>query len=138
MKRILSLTLTLLIIISMCTLVASCAQGDNGKLLYTEDTALGTGSKTFTFVFDDFEGNDITFTISTNKTILADALREHDLIDGEEGDFGLYVKRVNGILHDFDKDATYWSLYIGDDYALTGVDTTEITDGATYRFKATR
>ena len=67
---------------------------------------------------------------------MGEALIEEELIAGEEGPYGLYVKTVNGITLDYDKDGKYWSFYVGEDYAITGVDQTEITDGAVYSFKA--
>jgi hypothetical protein len=84
------------------------------------------------------DGKRVVFTIKTDKTTLADALIEHDLLEGEDGPYGIYVKKINGITHDYDKDYTYWALYIGDDYAMTGADATEIENGASYTFKATR
>ena len=40
---------------------------------------------------------------------------------------------VMNILADYDTDHTYWALYIDGDYALSGVDTTPIEVGKTYR-----
>ena len=138
MKKILSLTLALLMMFSICIFTASCGDGEEEKMLYTEDTTLGTGSKTITFIATHIDGTKVKFTIKTDKEVLSEALLEHDLIEGEDGAFGLYVKKVNGITQDFDKDETYWALYIGGDYAMTGVDSTPVTDGATYMFKASR
>jgi len=137
MKRILSLTLALLMVFSMCLLV-SCADKDEEKMLYTEDISLGTGSKTITFIANHIDGTKVTFTINTDRDIVADALRDHSLIEGEEGAFGIYVKKVNGITQDFDRDETYWAFYIGESYGLTGVDSTPIVNGETYMFKASR
>ena len=137
MKRLLSLTLALLMICSMCIFTVSCGE-TNEKMLYTEDTTLGTGAKTITFNVEHLDGTKIKFTIKTDKTILADALIEHGLIEGERGKFGIYVKKVNGITRDFNKDKTYWALYIGDTYAMTGVSSVEITEGTEYTYKASR
>ena len=136
MKRILSLTLAMLMLISMCALV-SCKDKEE-TMLYTEDTTLGNGSKTITFTVEHIDGVKVVFTIKTDKAMLADALMEHELLEGEDGPYGIYVKKINGITHDYDKDYTYWSLYIGDDYAMTGADATEIENGASYTFKASR
>lgn len=136
MKRILSLTLALLMLISMCTLVSCKDKGET--MLYTEDVALGNGSKTITLTVEHIDGVKVVFTIKTDKAMLADALVEHELLEGEDGPYGIYVKKINGITHDYDKDYTYWALYIGEDYAMTGADATEITDGAAYTFKASR
>ena len=100
---------------------------------YTMDTELGEGSKTFMFKVDA-EGYAITFTIHTNATIVGDALVGLGLIAGEEGQYGLYVKTVNGMLADYDVDQTYWSFYENGEYAMSGVDTTNITEGYTYSF----
>ena len=75
------------------------------------------------------------FEIHTDKKIVGEALLELNLIDGEQGDYGLYVKTVNGITVDFDKDGKYWAFYVGGEYAMSGVDSTEITAGSTYAFK---
>ena len=53
----------------------------------------------------------------------------------EEGDYGLYVKTVNGVTADYDVDQTYWAFYINGEYASTGVDATSVTAGDTYSFK---
>ena len=136
MKKILSLALAILMLISMCALV-SCKDKEE-TMLYTEDVALGNGKTEFTFTVEHMDGKRVVFTIKTDKTTLADALIEHDLLEGEDGPYGIYVKKINGITHDYDKDYTYWALYIGDDYAMTGADATEIENGASYTFKATR
>ena len=60
---------------------------------------------------------------------------ELDLIAGEDGEFGLYVKKVNGITADYDVDQTYWAFYINGEYAMSGVDKTTIAVGESYMFK---
>ena len=64
-----------------------------------------------------------------------EALLELELINGDEGQYGLYVKEVNGITADYDVDQTYWAFYVDGEYAMSSVDTTEIEDGKTYSFK---
>ncbi len=105
----------------------------------TEDAAIGTsigdGNTAFTFTVTDKDGNETSFNIETDKTTVGEALLELGLIEGEMGDYGLYVKKVNGITADFDVDGTYWAFYVNGEYAMNGVDLTEIEDGATYGFK---
>lgn len=98
-------------------------------------TEVGEGKTTFDFEVIDGDGNVTKFKVSTDKTIVGDALVENGLVEGDEGDYGLYVKKVNGILADYDKDQTYWAFYINGEMAMTGVDTTEIEEGAVYSFK---
>ena len=95
------------------------------------DTTLGNGKTTFYFEVKADEQS-ITFTINTNKTTVGDALLELGLIEGKSGQYGLYVKKVNGMLADYDVDQTYWALYINGDYAMSGVDTTNVEAGSTY------
>ncbi len=96
---------------------------------------LGEGKTEFLFNVTDASGNDTKFEIHTDETIVGEALMKLELISGEAGDYGLYVKEVNGIKADYDKNGTYWAFYINGEYAMTGVDSTEIVQGATYSFK---
>lgn len=101
-------------------------------------TVKGEGETVFYFNVIDKDGNETKFEIHTDKETVGDALLELGLIEGEDGPYGLYVKKVNGILADYDVDQTYWALLINGDYALTGVDTTKITAGATYTLKVSK
>ena len=102
--------------------------------IYLEDTVIGEGAKTVTLEVKA-EDKTITLTVKTDKTTVGDALLEHGIIAGEEGQYGLYVKVVNGMTADYDIDQTYWAFYIDGEYAMTGVDTTDIADGATYKLE---
>jgi hypothetical protein len=98
-------------------------------------TEIGEGKTTFDFEVIDLEQKVTKFKVKTDKTIVGEALVENGLIEGDEGDFGLYVKKVNGIVADYDVDKTYWSFFINGEMAMTGVDGTEIEEGAVYSFK---
>lgn len=101
----------------------------------TDATVLGDGQTVFTFNVTDADGNETNFEIHTDKETVGDALLELDLIAGEDSEYGLYVKTVNGITADYDKDQTYWAFYVNGEYAQTGVDSTNVTAGDTYSFK---
>jgi len=92
---------------------------------------IGEGATTFRFEVTDGEGNVNTWTISTNETILGNALDEHEFVTRD--DTGM-VSHVNGIRADFFEDGAYWALFIGDDWAMEGIDTLIIEDGVTYAF----
>lgn len=96
---------------------------------------LGEGEKEFSLTVVDKSGAEEAFIIRTDKKTVGDALMELGLVEGEEGDYGLYVKKVNGIEADYDKDQTYWAFYINGEYAMSGVDTTDIEAGAEYCLK---
>lgn len=108
---------------------------ENEQSAASDSAVLGEGETEFAFVVVDGDGNETQFEIHTDKETVGDALLELGLIDGDEGEYGLYVKTVNGVTADYDIDQTYWAFYINDEYAQTGVDSTNITPGDTYSFK---
>ena len=116
-------------------LVSCGAQTDADALwkdaLYTEDTELGEGAKTVKIEVKAGEKS-VVFTVKTDEAVLGDALIAHGLIDGEEGQYGLYIKKVNGITADYDVDGHYWGFYKNGEYMMTGVDMTEFSDGENY------
>ena len=128
LQRFLSLMLCLVLIAAMALMAVGC---DKDK---KED---GT-EKSFTFIVVDAEGKETKFDITTTKTTVGDALLDEGLIEGEDSQYGLYVKKVNGISADYNVDGAYWSFYVGNDYAQKGVDATDIEDGATYKFVYTK
>ena len=95
MKKFLSLVI-LIIAIFLCACSSHSKIDLWENATFTEDTVLGNGSKTITVEVTAKEKS-ITFTIKTDKETVGDALKEHNLISGEEGAYGLYVKKVNGI-----------------------------------------
>ncbi|MBQ4316607.1 MAG: DUF4430 domain-containing protein, partial [Oscillospiraceae bacterium] len=80
----------------------------------------------------------ITLTVHTNETTVGAAMQKLGIIDGEEGQFGLYIKKVNGITADYDIDQSYWAFFQNGELSMTGADLTEIEDGVTYRFEHTK
>lgn len=96
---------------------------------------LGEGKTKFIFTVTDTEGSETQFEIHTDEKTVGAALSGLGLIEGEESTYGLYVKTVNGITLDYDKDGKYWAFYINDEYAQTGVDSTPVTEGDSYSFR---
>ena len=138
MRTLLSAVLCVmtLVCLTACT-KEEAATGVWADATYTEDTELGEGSKTVKLVVEA-EDKKVTFTIHTDEAILGDALLAHNLIDGEAGDFGMYIKKVNGITADYDVDQTYWGFYQNGEYMMTGVDGTEFADGDQYELVRTK
>ena len=127
MKR----TIAFVLMLSLCFIFTACGQSDAdvwADALYTEDTELGEGSKTV-LVEVVAEDKSVTFTIHSDKKTLGDALVEYNLIDGEQGPYGLYVKKVNGILADYDVNKCYWGFNKNGEGMLTGIDGAEFEDG---------
>ena len=99
-----------------------------------DSNVLGEGATSFTFTVKDAEGNETVYQINTDQKTVGAALLDLGLIAGEESEYGLYVKTVNGLTIDYDTDGKYWAFYMNGEYAATGVDSTDITPGATYSF----
>ncbi len=141
-------SLSFIVCIVLIAAMALTATGCNGKkdnsgditsdkpVSQTENNVLGEGATKFTFTVTDAEGKETTYQINTDKKTVGEALIELELLAGEESEYGLYVKTVDGITVDYDKDGKYWAFYVDGEYATAGVDVTEITEGATYSFKA--
>ena len=115
-------------------------QGDEADedAVASDVTVLGEGKMKFSFTVVDKDGNETKFEIHTDKATVGEALLEHNLIEGEESEYGLYVKKVNGILADYNVDQTYWGFYVNDEYATSGVDSTNIEEGVSYSFKVSK
>lgn len=105
--------------------------------VYTEDKEFGNGAKKILLEVTAGEKT-VTFTINTDKNTVGEALTEYNLIDGEDSEYGLYIKTVNGILADYSIDQSYWSFYVGENLAATGVDSAEISAGTTYKLIYTK
>ena len=97
----------------------------------------GEGSTSFQFQVTDLDGTVTKFLIKTDKKTVGDALLDLGLITGDKSTYGLYVKSVNGVTADYDKDHTYWAFHINGEYATTGVDATDITADTVYAFVRT-
>ena len=121
----------ILVIVStvLILLMSACATGNVWEdAIYERDTELGEGAKTITVVVTANDKS-VTFTIHTDEDLLADALLECDLIEGEDGPYGLYIKKVNGMTADYDVDSAYWALKQNGEYLMSGADFTPIFDG---------
>ena len=127
----------LIVVMAICITGCSDTNIENGKsTIQLNGGELGEGPTQFTFTVVNQDNTLNEFVISTNKQTVGDALLEVNLIAGEEGDYGLYVKEVNGVYLDYEKDGKYWAFYINDGYAMSGIDSTPIVEGEIYSFRA--
>ncbi|MBR3837833.1 MAG: DUF4430 domain-containing protein [Clostridia bacterium] len=156
--RVLSLVLMLALLLSL----AACGEGgtvatqetpalsgetensEGGKspsvwddATYGEDKSFGNGSKKVEVEVKVGEKS-VTFTLNTDKENLADALLEHQLVEGEDGPYGLYVKKVNGITADYDADGHFWSLSQSGTALMSGVSDTKIAGGEHFEMTYTK
>lgn len=140
-KKTLSCILCMVLIVAMALFTTACndkkedAAAQTGTVVVEDGSVLGEGSKTFTFTVVDKDGNETAMEIHTDKEMVGEALLELNVIAGEDGQYGLYVKEVNGITAVYETDGTYWAFYINGEYGMTGVDLTPIEEGSTYSFR---
>lgn len=143
-KRILSIILCIVIVAAISLFALGCTDKGNTETDSAQTTVsnvsetpevIGQGEKKFFFIAEDQEGKETKWEVHSDEDTVGKALMAEGIIDGEDGPYGLYVKTVNGITLDYDKDGLYWAFYENDEYALTGVDQTEITEGHTYAFR---
>lgn len=139
-KKMLSFIVCMLLIAAMALFTIGCndnakQESENSSVTQTDVKEIGNGKTKLSFVAVDLYGTETEFQVKTDKATVGEALAEHNIIAGEEGSYGLYVKTVNGITLDFDKDGTYWAFYVDGKYAEKGVDQTEINENSVYSFK---
>ena len=139
MKKFLAIILALVMALSLMacgnTAVQPDADADADAPVVTDGAALGEGAHSFTLEITDADGKTITATIHTDAETVGEALSNLEIVQGEDSEFGLYIKTVNGITADYDVDQTYWAFYIDGEYAMAGVDYTAPEAGKTYAFK---
>ncbi len=148
-KKRISLFLGMMLIVAMALCTTGCGKeeitdeniptpGLVAPGVYEDLSNIGEGSKKFDLIIMDIDGNETLLTINTDQETVGAALQEHGIISGEAGEYGLYIKTVNGITADYDVDQTYWGFYIEGEYATSGVDTTKIENGITYSLEVTK
>lgn len=153
--RILSIMLALLMCLSLVTALCGCnsntgdATASQAETVmptedplwktatYTEDVTLGEGS---TLIDVEIKAGEkaITVTINTDAENLEDALLGAELVEGEDGAYGLYIKTVNGILADYDVSKSYWAMYKDGEYLTNSAKETAITSGDHYELIYTK
>lgn len=106
--------------------------------LYTEDTDFVNGEKHLGLLVTA-EDKTIVFNIYSDAETVGEALTENGLVEGTEGQFGLYISHVNGIKAVYEEDGAYWGFLDRDGNLMsTGVDMTELHDGDVYELRYTK
>jgi len=90
------------------------------------------GAKTITVEVVHSGGSSKTFTYHTDEEYLGAVLQAEGLIVGEDGPYGLYILEVDGERAVYEEDNAYWSLMIGEEYAMQGADQTPVNDGDSF------
>ena len=151
MKKFLAIILALVMVLSLAACGSTPAQqpdssddnvtandGTNADAsvdtpVVADGAVLGEGAHSFRLEITDAEGKTITATINTDEETVGAALLKLNVVQGEDSEYGLYVKTVNGVTADYDKDQTFWAFYVDGVSSQTGVDMTAVNDGSTYK-----
>lgn len=116
------------LIIALAALIVVVAAFVGVWMATRPETQQGDKTITVTVVNKESEKD---FEINTDAEMLRGALEEIDLVQGDESEFGLFVKTVDGYTAD-DAAQEWWCFTKGGESLMTGVDTTPIADGEQY------
>ena len=118
---------TVLAVIALVAVVAIFA----GVYFATRPEA-AQGAKAFSVTVVHADGSTKEFDYRTDAEKLGTFLEEKGLIDSEGADEGMF-HTVDGEKADWNVNQSYWAFYLGEEYAMTGIYDTTITDGAVYK-----
>ena len=138
-NRIIVISVALLLCLTM--LLSACGKKEVlpeiwENATYKEDTTLGEGTKVVD-VYVTAGEKSVKLTIKTDEKTLGDALKALNIIEGDDSEFGIYIKKTNGILADYNVDASWWGFnkVLEDgtrEIMLSGVDSVDIVGGEVF------
>lgn len=70
----------------------------------------------------------------TDKEYLGEFLKEENLVDYENSDYGMYIRTVDQIKDDPDNNY-YWSIYVNDKLSEYAADKIVIEEGSVYKLE---
>ena len=89
------------------------------------------GEKTICLTVVFSQDNQKEYKIHTDAENLGDALKEEKLVDGTQGEYGLYIETVDGVTADA-SNQEWWCITKGGETLNTSADLTPIADGEHY------
>jgi hypothetical protein len=140
-KTLSSIVLVIFVFTCLFNFTACVNEAENTDLwkdaVYLSDTEIGSGEKVLRLRVEA-EDKAVTLTVNTDAATVGAALLENGIVSGDDSEYGLYIKTVNGILADYSVDQSYWAFYIDDNMAATGVDGAELDESVLYRLVYTK
>ena len=99
-----------------------------GILSHVNKPETTTGEKEIDIVVTHADQTENTFTYQTDAEYLADVLLDHKLVEGDFGDYGLFITAVDGETADSSKQQ-WWCITKGGEKVNSGADALPIADG---------
>lgn len=130
MKKLFALILA----VATALALVACAANTPSQTEPAGDAAL----KHFTVTVVHADGSTKEFTYDTAEEFVGPVLQDAGLIKGNAGPYGMEITEVDGEQAIYNTDKAYWAVYVGEEYALQGIDTTPVTDGGVYKLEYTR
>ena len=127
-KIILSLSLAAVLIAVTALFLSSCSLGKKDY---------DTGVKTVTVVVTHKSGEKNEHVIETDAADLGTALTEAGFVEGDDGEYGLYITSVDGEVADYSVDGSFWAITKDGEEIFTGASDTPIADGEHYELTYT-
>ena len=135
-KQLMTSALLLLLSLTMVFSFVACADVEETGVwenaTHVADKTFGDGEKTVV-VKITAEGQSLTFTVKTDKATLGEALREHELIEDEDG----LIHTINGIKANFNDGGWWWMFTKNGEMMMVGANDAPIADGEQYEFTRT-
>ena len=89
------------------------------------------GEKNLTIEVIHADQRTVTFEISTDAEYLDEALTEHNIAQGSESTYGLFIETVDGETADSSKQE-WWCITRGGESLMAGASELPVADGETY------
>lgn len=128
MKKLFALILAFIMVLSL----SACAPAAGSESTPGQTTESTAALVKFTVTVVHADGSSKDFAYETDAELLGDYLEQQGLIQSQGADDGMF-HTVDGEKADWNENKSYWSLYIGEEYAMVGIYDTPITDGAVYK-----
>lgn len=132
-KKILCLFAAALLVFNLaaCSKQVNKEVDPSDKSTYSE---IGTGARSF-YLDIIFEEHEKHYKISTGQSNVGPALEELGLVEGHNGEYGLFIESVEGEKHVYEEDGKYWAFYEEGQYAVKSIDRTPIKNEALYALR---
>ena len=90
------------------------------------------GAKTITVTVVHSNGTVKDFTCHTDEEYLGPVLVAEGIAVADESNPGMY-NPIDGESASWEANKSYWALFIGEEYAMQGIDQTPVYDGSTFK-----